>query len=352
MESPHVKPHNLRSSVCSCSNNWVFVSHPSSTTSIFDMSVGTHHQPCVSGLCLLCPCCCCDMETRPLSRPHFDPDPRLTLGTRQVKLPPGCPPVQTLNSSQCSQFEASLQPGIQPHTAPLPVCLQTLCDSWGLRGWSGCRCSGTWAQRWGWSAGRQRGCQGLWSWCRGRRKAPGRTPRTEPPGQQHPGSAVERTMRIIKKHRKLLIIISYVWTTLQWLQLLFLRVSHKKSVFVRFCSILVQYDAPNLILVKALRWSAGQTSALFRTSAPREPHQSAAGPWILMMRNSAVRLCFCLVCFLVLLRFYLNFLRSTSVLRKALRIPNVQMKKVIRRIVNIRQINEWGIYWLWHFVEQ
>lgn len=159
----------------------------------------THHQPSVCGIFPPSLCRCCDMASRPLWLPHFAHRP-LILERRQVKLHPDCHPVQALNSSQCSQLETSLHPKLQLHTSQLPAFLLRLRDLWGLRGSSGCRCSGTWARRWGWSGGRRKGCLVLWSW---HRKVPGQILQTEPPGQQHPGSAVER-MKInhLKKQNK------------------------------------------------------------------------------------------------------------------------------------------------------
>lgn len=227
----------------------------------------THHRPSVCGIVPPCLCCCCDMASRPLSRPRFAHRP-LTLETRQVKLQPDCLPVQTLNSSQCSRLEGSLRPELQLHTSQLPAFLLLLRDLWDLRGWSGCRCSRTWAQRWGWSGGRQKGCLVLWSWCTGRRKVPGQIPQTEPPGQQRPGSAVERmkinhfkkssqgNQSFKQKHlfwwnwvNDCFTIVFYVKNTDSLLPLSFIccLVSYENVVFVRLCRGFAQHNVSHRI---------------------------------------------------------------------------------------------------------
>lgn len=172
----------------------------------------THHRLSSGGI-LASPlslghylCCYCDTAT-PLSAPHCAPDLPLKLEMLQARPLPDCPPSRSLNDSQCFHLHSSPQPVLLPllHTklpcfplCPLhPLELQVLRGSWGLRGLRGCSCPGNRAQSWGWSAGRGRGCLVLWSWCTVPHMVPGQIPRTSPPGQQHPGSAVGNMGKIL-----------------------------------------------------------------------------------------------------------------------------------------------------------
>lgn len=168
----------------------------------------THHPLSAGGisaspLCLChCPCCYCDTVTPPPSAPHCAPDLPLILETPQARPRPDGPPPRSLNGSQCSHFDSSPHPALLPQPRVMfphsPLCLllqlelQVLRGFWGLRGLRGCSCPRNRAQSWDWSAGKERGCLVLWSWCMEPHRVPGQIPRTSPLDQQHPGSAVER----------------------------------------------------------------------------------------------------------------------------------------------------------------
>lgn len=156
-----------------------------------------------------CLCRCRGSASRPPSPPRRRaPDLLPALETPRERPPPDCPPLRSPDASRDSRPDSS--PRRRPRGRPPRSRLgpprhpepreQERGGFRGWTGWRGCGCPGSRARSWGWSAGKGRACPADGSWCTGPRMVPGRTPRTSPPGQQHPGSAVGgKTMKKSKQ---------------------------------------------------------------------------------------------------------------------------------------------------------